>query len=323
MASPVGRRGAIMRQRRRRRRLRLARTVGVAVALSLAGFYAVSRVTAPHFGPSRGSIQRLKKAPVATTGTTEVKHAASVTKDLFSVPSIASYLAASPYNVTAAVYDDVTGTTSVFRPGDAEACASIMKVDILATLLGEAQAQGVVSLPADQQVLAQQMIEESNDDDAQDLWDFEGGATAVGHFDGQVGLTQTTPDTAGYWGLSTTTAADQVQLLRDVAYPNGVLTDASRTYELSLMTNVDPSQTWGISAGVESGATVAIKDGWVTLDNESPPWQVNSIGYVNGDGRNYVIAVLTTGEDTEQEGIQTIQGLSSLIWAQLAPTTRA
>jgi hypothetical protein len=196
-----------------------------------------------------------------------------------------------------------------------------MKVDILATLLTEAQAQGVVSLPADQQVLAQQMIEESNDDDAQNLWDFEGGATAVGRFDAEAGLTQTVPNTAGYWGLSTTTAADQVQLVREVAYPNTVLSDASRNYELGLMTNVDPAQAWGISYGVAAGTTIAIKNGWVPLDNESPPWQVNSIGYVNGDGRNYVIAVLVNGESTEEEGIQTIQGLSSLIWAQLAPAT--
>jgi hypothetical protein len=196
-----------------------------------------------------------------------------------------------------------------------------MKVDILATLLSEAQAQGVTTLPSDQQVLAQQMIEESNDDDAQDLWDFEGGATAVGHFDAEAGLTKTTPDTAGSWGLSTTTAADQVQLVRTIAYPNSVLTAASRSYELGLMTNVDPTQAWGISYGVSSAATVAIKNGWVTLDNQSPPWQVNSIGWVDGDGRNYVIAVLVNGETTEEEGIQTIQGLSSLIWQRSAPVT--
>ena len=311
-----------MRSRRRRRRMRLARTVALAVLLSVAGFVVVGRVTAPHVRSSQGVTPRSrKKTPETSQATTAAKHAVSEVKDVFSVPSIAAYLAASPYNVTAAVYDGVTGYTSVFRPGDAEDCASIMKVDILATLLTEAQAQGVVSLPADQQVLAQQMIEESNDDDAQNLWDFEGGATAVGRFDAEAGLTQTVPNTAGYWGLSTTTAADQVQLVREVAYPNTVLSDASRNYELGLMTNVDPAQAWGISYGVAAGTTIAIKNGWVPLDNESPPWQVNSIGYVNGDGRNYVIAVLVNGESTEEEGIQTIQGLSSLIWAQLAPAT--
>ncbi len=41
-------------------------------------------------------------------------------------------------NLTAAVYDNVTGTTSLYRPGVAEDTASIMKVDILATLLAQA-----------------------------------------------------------------------------------------------------------------------------------------------------------------------------------------
>jgi len=293
----------------------------MAIVLAAVGFVLVSHVTAPPARSRRVATQTTTKQNGSEGKTTAVKNLTTAGKDVFDVPAVATYLAASPYNVTAAVFDEVTGRTAIYRPGVTEYCASIMKVDILATLLSEAQAQGVTTLPSDQQVLAQQMIEESNDDDAQNLWDFEGGATAIGHFDKVAGLTQTTPDTAGLWGLSTTTAADQVQMVKTVAYPNSVLTNASRSYELGLMTNVDPTQAWGISYGVSSAATVAIKNGWVTLDNQSPPWQVNSIGWVDGDGRNYVIAVLVNGENTEEEGIQTIQGLSSLIWQQLAPET--
>ena len=88
------------------------------------------------------------------------------------------------------------------------------------------------------------------------------------------------PDAAGYWGLSTTTAADQVQLLRTLAYPNSVLTPASRAYELNLMEQVEPGQAWGVSAGVAAGSTVALKNGWLPLD--AGGWQVNSIGHVDG-----------------------------------------
>jgi Beta-lactamase enzyme family len=191
-----------------------------------------------------------------------------------------------------------------------------MKVDILATLLAQSQAQGQ-PLTSDQQELAQEMIEESDDDDAQDLWDAEGGASAVSSFNAQVGLTQTVPDAAGYWGLSTTTAADQVQLLKKVAYPNALLTDASRDYELDLMTHVDPSQTWGVSSGVVPGATVAIKNGWLPLD--AGGWQINSIGWIDGDGRDYLVAVLSNGNATEAQGIDSIESLSDLIWNALAP----
>ena len=140
-----------------------------------------------------------------------------------------------------------------------------MKVDILATLLAQSQADGQALTPADQ-ALSQSMIEQSNNDDAQDLWDGEGGATAVQSFNTTAGLTQTTPDAAGYWGLSTTTAADQVQLLRTVAYPNDVLTTASQGYELGLMSHIESDQDWGVSSGPGTDATVALKNGWLPLD---------------------------------------------------------
>ena len=246
------------------------------------------------------------------------RHATPGAGDLFTQPSVESYLVAnSTEDVTAAVYDEVTGRTSLYRPDTAEVTASIMKVDILATLLAQSQTSGQALTPMEQ-TLSQRMIELSDNDDAQDLWDSEGGATAVQHFDTAAGLTQTTPSAAGYWGLSTTTAADQIQLMRTVAYPNDTLTPASQSYVLGLMTHVDSAEAWGISSGPGTSATVALKNGWLPLD--SGGWQVNSIGSVNGDGRDYVIAVLTDGA-TEAHGIAAIEGLSGLIWQELAPST--
>ncbi len=46
---------------------------------------------------------------------------------------------------------------------------------------------------------------------------------------------------------------------------------------------------------------------------------MNSIGYVHGDGRDYLVAVLTDGNATEAQGIDTIESLSDLIWENLAP----
>jgi hypothetical protein len=63
--------------------------------------------------------------------------------------------------------------------------------------------------------------------------------------------------------------------------------------------------------------TVALKNGWLPLDAASTDWQVNSVGWVSGDGRDYLIAVLTTGNPTEQYGIDTINALSSLIWTAM------
>jgi hypothetical protein len=49
---------------------------------------------------------------------------------------------------------------------------------------------------------------------------------------------------------------------------------------------------------------------------------VNSIGSVNGHGRNYVLAVLTTHDPASSGlnyGIDTIQHVSQRIWNNLSP----
>jgi hypothetical protein len=83
------------------------------------------------------------------------------------------------------------------------------------------------------------------------------------------------------------------------------------------MESVEADQAWGVSAGVPTGVTVALKNGWLPLEDDGD-WQVNSIGWVDGDGRNYLIAVLTKNNDTEQSGITTVEGLSTLVWNALA-----
>jgi Beta-lactamase enzyme family len=282
-----------------------------------AGAVVTMRTPDPGRRPSPQTTRKSGKKPTSTPSTISAasQHVGPGSGDLFDAPAVAAYVAGTTEDVTAAVYDDVTGVTSLYRPGVAQDTASIMKVDILATLLAQSHGQ---ALTAAEQPLAVDMIEESDNDDAQALWDTEGGATAVGAFNAAAGLTQTDPDAAGYWGLSTTTAADQVQLMRTVAYPDAMLTTASQAYELDLMEHVDSDQTWGVSAGVGSGSTVAIKNGWLPLD--SGGWQVNSVGYIDGQGRDYVIAVLTD-DDTEANGINFIQGLSGLIWQALVPSS--
>jgi hypothetical protein len=313
------------RATRRRHRWQLVGTL-CAVAVVTVGAAAI-------VGRSPGPVRRSDQHPngkaaagtrgVAGTSTPSTAAAAAHhvgpgSSDLFDQPSVAAYMTATiPEDVTAAVYDDVTGVTSVYRPATPEVTASSVKVDILSTLLAQDQATGQSLTPA-QQTLSQAMIEDSDNDAAQTLWDEEGGATAIDRFDTAAGLTQTDPDSAGYWGLSTTTVADQVQLVRTLAYPNAVLTPASQSYELGLMSQVESGQNWGVSTGPGTNAAVALKNGWLPID--AGGWQVNSEGYVNGDGRNYVIAVMTYGA-SEATGITTIERLSQLIWQELAPST--
>jgi len=188
-----------------------------------------------------------------------------------------------------AVEDLDTGEILQYRPGTVENTASTLKVDILATLLARAQSQGRFLTPAEQS-LAVPMIEESLDSAADTLWE-ELGPAAVGALERQAGLTATTPATDGVWGTTTTTALDRVDMVKLLVQPNSVLSDQSRAYVIDLMEHVTPTQDWGATGGVPPGVTVALKNGFAVIDG----WQINTEGWVDGDGRNYLIGVLTNG----------------------------
>jgi hypothetical protein len=236
----------------------------------------------------------------------------------------AAYLAGRAGTVLAAVYDVRTGQTWQLGDGPVQAEASVVKLDILETLL--ARPRGAALSPGDQ-AFARAMIEDSDNDAATSLWDEDGGAAGLTYYDDRAGLTRTTPSPcvacAGFawpgWGLSTTVPQDQLTLLKQliVPGPDPLLSGAARSYALSLMEHVAPDQAWGVSGGVPAGVTVALKDGWLPLDDANTDWQVNSVGWVSGDGRDYLIAVLSTGNPTEQYGIDTISGLSSLVWSAM------
>ncbi len=229
------------------------------------------------------------------------------------ISAIAAYAATRADNVTVAVEDLTTGQIYQFRPGVVENTASTVKVDILATLLAQAQAAGRPLTPAEQS-LAVPMIEDSLDSAADNLWTLLGPG-AVGAFERAAGMTSTQPATDGVWGTTTTTALDRLAMVRTLVEPNALLTDASRAYVLDLMENITPSQDWGATGGVPPGATVALKNGFAVIDG----WQINTEGWVSGAGRDYLIAVLTNGNVSEQYGIATVDGVSALVWSGLGP----
>jgi beta-lactamase class A len=236
---------------------------------------------------------------------------------------------ASTYSssVTAAVYDAATGKTYLLHPGVTEDTASIVKVEIMGTLLHQAQSSGG-TLPGTELALMMSMIEASDNNSATQLLADAGGPSNVKQFDEAVGMTHTEPHaTTPYingdpnlpaWGLTTTTAADEVKLVRAFAYSNSALNTTNRNYGVSLMTHIEADQAWGVTGGVAPGATVALKNGWLPLDVASNSnWQVDSIGWIHGNGRDYVLAVLTKGNASEQAGIDAIEHISDAVYATL------
>jgi hypothetical protein len=246
-----------------------------------------------------------------TAGSASADHA-----DPFSA-AVTGYLAGRAGTVLAAIYDFRTGQTWTLGSGSPQATGSLVKVDILQTLL----ARQPLGLSAADQARARSMIENNVNAPATVLWNQIGRAAGLRSYNASVGLQQTTPSTclvcAGFawpgWGLTTTTPADQLLLLRQLV-DGTLLSAADRGYAVSLMENVEPDQRWGISAGVPPGVQVALKNAWVPLTAPNTDWQVNSEGWISGDGRDYLVAVLTTGNPDEQYGIDTINTLSALLW---------
>ena len=234
-----------------------------------------------------------------------------------------SYLVTRADIVLAAVYDLDTRQAWTIGQGRPQAEASIVKLDILETLFAQRGDGG--GLSGEDRSLAEGMIEDSDNADATDLWDAVDGAKGIRSFNAAVGLADTSPSLCvqcpGFpwpgWGLSTTSPADQIELLREIAEPNALLSDTERSYALQLMEDVTPSQRWGVSGGVPLQATVALKNGWLPLDQAETDWQINSVGWIWGLGRDYLVAMLTTGNPTEQYGVDTIDRLSAIVWKDL------
>jgi Beta-lactamase enzyme family len=237
----------------------------------------------------------------------------------------ASYVSSRAGVVVAAVYDLRTGQTWELGQGHPQDEASVVKLDVLETLLAERGRSGT-ALSGSDRTLAEQMIEDSDNDAATSLWYEVGGAGSIRSFNSAAGLADTVPSSCvscpGFpwpgWGLTTTTPRDQLALLRTLVEPNSLLTTAARSYALSLMENVTAAQRWGVSGGVPAQATVALKNGWLPLNSADSDWQINSVGWISGSGRDYLMAVLTTGNPTEQYGIDTIDQLAAMVWNDLA-----
>ncbi|MEV7602233.1 serine hydrolase [Kitasatospora sp. NPDC089797] len=218
--------------------------------------------------------------------------------------------------LSVAVTDLTTGQSLDYgAPGHAFATASIVKVDILATLLLRSQDSGT-ALTSDQQDLAAAMIENSDNDSATALWNAIGQDAGLNAANRRFGLTATTGGTDGYWGLTSTTAADQAQLLRQVFTGDSLLSAASRGYLQQLLDQVESDQRWGVSAAA-TGGTPAVKDGWLPRDADGL-WVINSIGTVERGGHRLLIAVVSDGNAGESDGISLVQSVAQAAAAVLA-----
>jgi Beta-lactamase enzyme family len=208
-------------------------------------------------------------------------------------------------NLAVSIADPATGASATYRGRVLFDTASIVKADILAVLLLQHQQLGL-ALSGQDQRLAAAMIEDSDNQAASALWNAVEGAPGMDAGNAALGLRDTWPDAGGLWGLTTTSAADQLRLLADLTSPRSPLSAPARSYELSLMRHVEPGQRWGVAAAADAGTRFAVKDGWLPV-GPLGTWIINSIGVIRHAGQPLLIAVLSSGQPSESSGIRQVQ----------------
>ncbi|WP_193776137.1 hypothetical protein [Streptomyces sp. E2N166] len=234
-----------------------------------------------------------------------------VDRDALLASAMASVTVADGVEVSVAVLDADSGDSASYGT-DVFETASIVKVDILAALLLQAQDAGR-ALTAAEQSYAVAMIEDSDSDSASALWRAITTADGLDAANERFGLTGTDGGDGPLWGLTRTTAADQVELLRQVFVADGSeLSEASRAYVRGLMGRIADGQRWGVSAAADGGAGGdgsvggssgwALKNGWLRRSTTGL-WVVNSVGRVASDGHDRLVAVVSRGSATLAEGI--------------------
>jgi hypothetical protein len=249
-----------------------------------------SNAATPATAATRPQTTTSTVTPAATTETTEPS-----TTELEAIDTDADF--------SVSIVDVDTGETLTYGDGSYDT-ASIVKVDILAALLYQAHQDGR-TLTASEQTLATAMIERSDNDAATALFNAVGGKEGLEAFNKVIGLTDTVVGSNGYWGLTRTTAADQLKLLEVVFGDDSVLSADSLAYEQGLMSNVIDSQNFGVSAAADDADDSALKVGYLQR-SATGLWDVTSIGEIEADGHTYLVAVLSDSNPSFDSGVSLV-----------------
>ncbi|MBU2666040.1 class A beta-lactamase-related serine hydrolase [Actinoplanes bogorensis] len=245
-------------------------------------------------GPSAAELAKIERAKRARELDAALKLVAAETPD-FSV----------------AVLDKKTGQAYTYQGAEKFDTASIVKAQILACELLKAQ-DADREPTSGEMALAKPMIQLSDNNATTELFEHLGGKSAITKCNKRLGLTQTTVNSA--WGLTKTTASDQVKLLSKLVDTKGPLDEDSRETAFSLMNSVDDTQDWGVPAVAKEGESATVKNGWDTRSADGGLWAVNTIGRVSSpDGKvNVSVAVLSHNNQSMDGGIALVEKVAKL-----------
>jgi hypothetical protein len=293
--------------------------LGLAVALTFHVLTDDSRAAAD------GSPAAAPANPAGATPTTSTVPAARAS----GRAAIAALAAAHSGGLSVAAYNTSTGTTYSAGATSGMITASVIKLELLETMLLQHE-NSHTALTSYENSIATTMIENSNNDSAEDVFEDDGDRAGVVAAEPALGLssTLTVPGSTDYWGLTTTSAPQQLVLLNNLVSKTSPLDAASQQYALNLMRNVEADQRWGVGVVADPGTDFANKNGWLSVDNTNGPdeqddgrWIVTSVGVITVHGQQVLMAAFSEHQPSMAAGVTLVQSLARAVAAVVAPTT--
>ncbi len=220
-----------------------------------------------------------------------------------------------------AIRDLRSGVDYDFRSGYASQSASMAKVMITAMALRQARADGHEA-DFDTRTRISKALIDSDNDAADALWEYAGKRDGYNATARAFGLPDTThaDATNAFWSWTWTTPSDQRQLMTALVAGTPALLDEDRRYQLDVMSKTNPKQTWGVGHAKGREVKVQMKNGWVEFKSTDKLWAVNSVGHVEGAGRDYV-ACFMSRVPTFDYGRQLLDAIGASVFDALGAGT--
>lgn len=223
--------------------------------------------------------------------------------------------------VTASVHDTRTGCRYHLHRSMLITTASAVKAQVLGAVLLRAQDQHR-GLDSYEKARIRPMIRYSlNDPYVSDLYELVGGVAGMNAFDRRMDATHTT-NTLEY-GATLTTADDRTRIALRMLHGGGPLRRAARKTAWWYMSHVQPTQRWGITAGLPLGWSVAQKNGFYPMTGHG--WRVGSTGFIRAphSKQGYAITVMTDQNPNQFAGIRLVERVTAQVARALTNGTPA
>ncbi|HUB37749.1 MAG TPA: hypothetical protein VMA72_02750 [Streptosporangiaceae bacterium] len=223
-------------------------------------------------------------------------------------------------HLSVGVADLATGAEALFQRGERYEAGGITRADILAALLYQYQ-QSRPAMDSTDFGLAAEMIESGSRPATAtataSLWKAIGQGDGLTAANQALGLTDTTPGPGSAWRRTGTTAADQLQLLADLAATRSVLNPASRACELGLMIRAAAVRPSDPAAAASLGASYAVNGG---RQADLPGFVINRLSIIERAGHELLVVVLSRNWPTQAAGRSAVRAADAAAVSSMAGT---